>query len=153
MIQFILALLPLISTATPPCTVAGCSGEMCVGTSDPIKASICLYKPEYACYRTATCAVQPDGNCGWTPTAELTQCLNNSVACGNHVCEPGEADDVDCPVCEPDTLHCPMRPCYLQPGTCPADCPNPTPTPTPRPIRPWFPFPIFKFWQHLFRAH
>jgi hypothetical protein len=29
----------------------------------------------YACYRDAACERQPDGACGWTPTAELGACL------------------------------------------------------------------------------
>ena len=31
----------------------------------------CEYRPEYACYQSATCTAQADGQCGWTMTPEL----------------------------------------------------------------------------------
>jgi hypothetical protein len=37
----------------------------------------CEFRPEYACYRDATCERQADGTCGWTETPELTACLAN----------------------------------------------------------------------------
>ena len=55
------------------CFIGGCSREAC--TADQAAASPCIYKPEFACYREATCEPQPDGACGWTPTSELTACL------------------------------------------------------------------------------
>ena len=58
----------------PPCRVAGCSGELCVGPEGP-GVSICIWPEEFACYRGATCEPQADGACGWTPTPELTMCL------------------------------------------------------------------------------
>lgn len=61
------------------CKVAGCSSELCVGPDDP-GISSCIFRPEYACYRGATCAQQADGMCGWTQTAELTQCLEDARA-------------------------------------------------------------------------
>jgi hypothetical protein len=56
------------------CRVAGCSGQLCVGPDDP-GITTCEWREEYACYRTATCELQPAGACGWTPTPELTACL------------------------------------------------------------------------------
>jgi hypothetical protein len=38
----------------------------------------CEYRAEYACYDSATCERQADGNCGWTETVELTNCLEGS---------------------------------------------------------------------------
>ena len=36
---------------------------------------------EFACYQQlGECAVQDDGACGWTPTAELTACLDEVAA-------------------------------------------------------------------------
>lgn len=61
----------------PACRVAGCSGELCVGP-DGRGMSICIWRPEFACYRGATCEPQPDGRCGWTPTPELTMCLGTT---------------------------------------------------------------------------
>lgn len=57
------------------CVVGGCNGELCQDASDAPLASICLYKPEYECYKSATCERQVEGNCDWTQTEELTSCL------------------------------------------------------------------------------
>lgn len=58
------------------CRRAGCSGELCVGPDEP-GVSICLWRPVYACYDGATCERQADGRCGFTPTAELTACIDS----------------------------------------------------------------------------
>ena len=57
------------------CAVGGCSGEICYDPSEGSAVSICIWKPEYACYDTATCERQQNGTCGWTETPELTECL------------------------------------------------------------------------------
>ncbi len=62
--------------ATTKCYVGGCSGQLCSNNPDGL-ASTCEWREEYACYREATCEVQPSGQCGWTPTAELNACLAN----------------------------------------------------------------------------
>jgi hypothetical protein len=55
------------------CFIGGCSAELC---SDHVgMISSCIWHDAYACFRDATCARQPDGACGWTPTPELTSCL------------------------------------------------------------------------------
>lgn len=64
------------SAAQEPCYVGGCSGQVCSDTQDVV--TTCEYRPEYACYRTATCERQPDGNCGWTPTSQLNSCLTHN---------------------------------------------------------------------------
>src|SRR5688572_12753746 len=56
------------------CKPTGCSGAVC---SDQDVVTTCEFKPEYACYRDATCTRQADGQCGWTPTPELDACLKN----------------------------------------------------------------------------
>ena len=56
----------------PSCVVTGCSSELCV---DKEMASICTYRPEYACYKGEKCERQTDGQCGWTKTPELETCL------------------------------------------------------------------------------
>lgn len=136
------------------CVVGGCSGELCVESGKGPMESICIWKEEFACYSGAQCERQSSGNCGWTMTDELKKCLNNGGdtvkppiypspivypiptvkpnACGNGVCESGEADFSDCPVCDTGYM-CPMRPCFFRPGSCPADCPKP-PSPTTRPV-------------------
>jgi|GEM_PF-1431404 len=57
------------------CYVGGCSAQLC--TDDPEAVSTCEYRPEYACYKTATCERQDNGQCGWTETSELRSCLRN----------------------------------------------------------------------------
>lgn len=56
----------------PACVVGGCSGQVC---ADHSVITTCIFKQEYACYHAATCARQDDGNCGWTQTPSLTQCI------------------------------------------------------------------------------
>jgi len=55
------------------CHIGGCSGQLCTDQADAI--SDCLYLPEYACYKSATCARQADGQCGWMPTPVLKSCI------------------------------------------------------------------------------
>lgn len=58
------------------CVITGCSRQVC---ADSEQASTCEYREEYACYQSATCARQADGQCGWTMTQELELCLNQPV--------------------------------------------------------------------------
>lgn len=58
----------------PPCVKGGCSGQVCAYYS---VITTCEFRPEYACYQTATCARQANGQCGWTQTPALTSCLAN----------------------------------------------------------------------------
>jgi hypothetical protein len=55
-----------------PCIRTGCSSQVC---SDQTVITTCEFRPEYACYQKAACERQADGNCGFTKTAELTECL------------------------------------------------------------------------------
>lgn len=57
------------------CVRAGCSGQLCVPTSQLGAPSTCEYKDEYACYDQAICEMQTDGNCGFTITSEAQACL------------------------------------------------------------------------------
>lgn len=59
--------------AQAQCFVGGCSGQVCSEQEGVI--TTCEFKPEYACYHTATCEAQADGTCGWTETPELQACL------------------------------------------------------------------------------
>lgn len=63
----------LLSAAPAPCYVGGCSSQVCSDRQDVI--TTCEYRPQYACYRTATCERQANGQCGWTMTTALQQCL------------------------------------------------------------------------------
>ena len=63
------------------CTVGGCSGQLCVSAGEAATiVSTCEYRAEYACYQNATCEKQSDGQCGWTQTPELQQCLAHPPA-------------------------------------------------------------------------
>jgi hypothetical protein len=55
------------------CRLSGCSREIC---SDHDVITPCIWRPEFGCYKTALCEVQPDGKCGWTMTAELKACVS-----------------------------------------------------------------------------
>lgn len=55
------------------CYIGGCSSQLC--TDQPDAVSTCEYRAEYGCYKSATCKRQPNGQCGWTQTAELRACL------------------------------------------------------------------------------
>lgn len=64
---------------TPPagkCYVGGCSSQICSDRAD--MASTCIYREEYACYKTAKCERQSTGQCGWTPSATLNMCIQNA---------------------------------------------------------------------------
>ncbi|MFA6511883.1 MAG: hypothetical protein WCV86_02030 [Patescibacteria group bacterium] len=63
---------PITETTLAPCIKTGCSGQVC---SDEEIITDCVYKQEYACYQDATCERQPSGECGWTLTPNLIQCL------------------------------------------------------------------------------
>lgn len=62
---------------TGGCYVGGCSSQIC--SEEPDAVSTCEYRPEYACYRTATCGRQTDGSCGWIETEELNLCLSANL--------------------------------------------------------------------------
>jgi hypothetical protein len=55
------------------CYLTGCGNRLCSDLPDV--ASTCIGYATDVCYRDATCARQPNGACGWTPTPELNACL------------------------------------------------------------------------------
>ncbi len=63
------------------CVKAGCSSQLCVDSSSAAANAFttCEYKSEYACYQSASCEVQADGNCGWTQTESLQTCVYNAT--------------------------------------------------------------------------
>ncbi len=64
--------LPQCLPDAQPCMKTGCSGQVC---ADHSVITTCEWRPEYACYRDATCARQANGACAFTQTPALTQCL------------------------------------------------------------------------------
>jgi hypothetical protein len=63
------------------CVPQGCSNTVCAPEGAGV-VTTCIWKDEFACYKTATCERQPSGDCGWTESAELTACLANPPAGG-----------------------------------------------------------------------
>jgi hypothetical protein len=57
----------------PPCFIGGCSGTVCSDNEGVI--STCEFRPQYACYASASCERQTSGQCGWTMTPALQACL------------------------------------------------------------------------------
>lgn len=58
------------------CYVGGCSSQVC--SDDPEVMTTCEFLEEYACYQNATCERQVDGECGWTETDILLQCITDA---------------------------------------------------------------------------
>lgn len=78
---------PYAGACLPPdeCRPTGCNGEICANQD---MASPCVALPEFACYReVGVCEIQPWGQCGWTPTPELDECLSQfdcrATGCGD----------------------------------------------------------------------
>jgi len=63
--------------ATPHCVVAGCNGEICTEELQaPFVATACMAHPAFSCYQVyGTCERQVTGQCGWTDSAALDQCV------------------------------------------------------------------------------
>jgi len=55
------------------CYIGGCSSQVCSDKPDVI--TTCEWTERYTCYRTARCERQANGECGWTMTPELQDCL------------------------------------------------------------------------------
>ena len=56
------------------CGATGCSGTVCAPIGQEVLTT-CEWTNSYECYKKATCAMQADGKCGWTRTAELDACI------------------------------------------------------------------------------
>ena len=67
-----------IDNTQKKCVVGGCSGQLCQEEGNE-GMTTCEFRPEYACYKTASCQRLSDGNCGWYQTAELSACLNDAA--------------------------------------------------------------------------
>jgi eight-cysteine-cluster-containing protein len=65
-----------IGCPTPAaCKRGGCSGQICAAED---VVTTCEWRPEYACYKSAACERQANGQCGFTKTPELERCLAGS---------------------------------------------------------------------------
>jgi len=56
----------------PHCVIDGCNGELCA--AEPT-GSLCWWFPAFICFRSADCAIQADGACGWTASDTLLACI------------------------------------------------------------------------------
>ncbi len=59
---------------TKGCVVGGCSSQLCLEEGNDM-ATTCEWTAKYSCYQQATCERQATGQCGWTETPELLQCI------------------------------------------------------------------------------
>ena len=62
-------------TSAKPCMRTGCSSQVC---ADKEVVTTCEYRTEYECYKKAACERQKNGECGFTMTPELAECLKNA---------------------------------------------------------------------------
>jgi eight-cysteine-cluster-containing protein len=70
------------------CVRGGCSGELCVEEGSNM-ASPCLYKPEFACYKKASCE-RINGTCQFNDSnGALSKCLNLSGKQNPPIPSPG----------------------------------------------------------------
>lgn len=69
------------SSSSGGCVIAGCSGQLCMEASEAENQGIttCEMQPEYACFQQfGKCVRLTNGLCGWQPTEELNNCLENN---------------------------------------------------------------------------
>lgn len=66
---------PTKTATVNTCVRVGCNKELCVDQSEKNTSSICVFLRKYECYKNAACEKQNNGQCGWTQTGELKQCL------------------------------------------------------------------------------
>jgi hypothetical protein len=79
---------PDAGACLPPdeCRPTGCNGEICASQD---MASPCVALPEFACYQElGVCELQAWGQCGWTQTPELDECLSE-FDCRSTGCDEG----------------------------------------------------------------
>jgi hypothetical protein len=72
--SFYLSVPPKVSKG---CVVSGCSSQLCVEEGNDM-ATTCEWTAKYSCYQQATCERQTSGQCGWTETPTLLQCLREA---------------------------------------------------------------------------
>ena len=68
---------PMACKSDEDCLRTGCSGQVCAAQD---VVTTCEYRPEYACYDApgvTQCGCFA-GQCGWEPTVELTQCIEDA---------------------------------------------------------------------------
>lgn len=89
--------------------MTGCSSQVCAAGQ---QITTCEFRPEYACYSDATCERQSGGECGWTSTPELEECLENPLGGGDDDDvggDDGGDDDADPPAADPPAVDPPTK--------------------------------------------
>lgn len=74
------------------CRPTGCSSQVCAAED---VTTTCEFRPEYACYQSAACEAQADGQCGWTMTPELEACLADPPGGDAAAAESPDGDAAD----------------------------------------------------------
>lgn len=60
------------------CVPAGCNGEICTSKANAGNiASICVYKPEFACYKQISCGCVTN-SCAWKETPSFRICIQDA---------------------------------------------------------------------------
>ena len=60
------------------CEVSGCFGEICANSYMEVDESECTWKPEYECFKFATCG-KINGLCSWTAHANYNSCYSEAI--------------------------------------------------------------------------
>lgn len=102
-----------------PCVETGCSGQIC---AEEDVASDCSWTPIYACYQElGVCERSDEGECGWRPTQELQDCIDN----GGPDPDPGGCVVTGCSgeICADEDMasDCQYQPeyaCFAEHGIC-----------------------------------
>lgn len=76
-------------TKDSDCKITGCSSEVCA-KEDVV--TTCIYRSDYACYKTASCGCN-NGICEWAQTPALQNCLQSARTTTN----PGNSDGSSLP--------------------------------------------------------
>jgi len=70
---------PLPPVSANSCAKAGCSSQLCVDSKVAAETvTTCEYREIYGCYKSARCERQSNGQCGFTPSNELSLCLSQN---------------------------------------------------------------------------
>lgn len=83
------ASVPSVTPSATGCQRGGCSGQLCLeaGSANDI-ITTCEYRAEYGCYQNAVCERQTTGQCAFTNTPILQQCLKEAAASPPAVSSP-----------------------------------------------------------------
>lgn len=58
------------------CKKTGCSGQLCLESTNENVVTTCEWREEYSCYQKAKCERQKDGKCGITKDDQFNKCID-----------------------------------------------------------------------------